>query len=114
MVDAFALGVGTVLVQADDGERMQVISYSSHIFTEKEQKNAVIYREITGKVSALKIYEFLINGSKHPITIFTDHKPILSIFLRKGNINPLFSGTKLFWHAFQNLVIFGHKDKNFA
>ena len=38
MVDAYAIGVGTVSVQADEKDQMQVVSYSSRIFTECEQK----------------------------------------------------------------------------
>ena len=114
MVDASALGVGTVLMQADDKGQMQLISYKSSFFTEGEQKAAVIYRELIAIVYAVEIYDFLINGSKHPITFFTDHKPILSLFARKDKKIPEFSDTKQFSHAFQNLLSFAHRDKNFA
>ena len=40
----------------------------------------MIYRELTAIVYALQNYEFLTSRSKHPITIFTDHKPILNLF----------------------------------
>ena len=44
LVDFSANGEGTVLVEADDKEQMQVISDKSRSFTESEQENAVIFR----------------------------------------------------------------------
>ena len=38
MIGASAIGVFTVLVQADDEDQMQVIPYNSRIYTECEQK----------------------------------------------------------------------------
>ena len=67
---------------------MQVKSYNSHNLIEKEQKNALMHRKLTATLYSLEIYDFLIIGSKHPITIFTDHEPILSLFARRGNKNP--------------------------
>ena len=83
MVDASSIGVGTVLFQADGKEQMQLMSCNSRLFNESEQKVAILCREITAIVYALEIYEFLIISSNHPITIFTDQKPILSLFARK-------------------------------
>ena len=42
MVDASAVGVGTIVILADDKGRIQVVSYFSRVFTEKEQKISVI------------------------------------------------------------------------
>ena len=83
MVDASAIGVGTVLLRADGKEQMQLMSYNSRLFNECEQKVAILSREITAIVYALEVYEFLIHSSNHPITIFTDQRPIRSIFARK-------------------------------
>ena len=43
MVDAFAIGVVTVLVQVDDKDQMQAYPDNSSIFTKSEQKLAIIY-----------------------------------------------------------------------
>ena len=98
MVDASAAGMGTVLAQADNNGQMQIISYNSRLFTESEQKIAIIYRELSAIVYALEIYEFIIIGSKHPITIFTDHKPILSLFARKGKDQRLIFPISNYFH----------------
>ena len=114
LVDASAIGVGTVIVQDDDKGQMKFISYNSSFFTEPEQKIPVIYRKLSVIGYALEIYYFTIIGSKHPITTFTDRKQVLSLNARKSNINPHFSGPKLLSHDFQNLLFFGDRDKYFA
>ena len=72
IVDASAIGVGTVLVQTDDKGQLQDISYNWRFFT-FEQKIAKIYRDLTAIVYAFEIYNCLTIGSKHPITILRDH-----------------------------------------
>ena len=69
---------------------MRVHSYNSRILNTQEQKLSTLDRELLAIVYALQIYEFLINGSPHPIYIFTDHKPLLHCFARKGNLSPSF------------------------
>ena len=56
MVDASAIGVGIVYVHVEDKGQMQDIYYNSRIFTESDQKNAMIYRELTAIVYALEVY----------------------------------------------------------
>ena len=90
MVDASAIGVGTVLIQTEDNEQTQVTSWTSRIFNESKRKIDIIFCEKAATLFALKIYELSRIGSKHPITIFTDHEPILNPFAREGNINPRF------------------------
>ena len=67
---------------------MQIISYNSRILTTQEQKLFTYDREICAITFALSQYEFFIIGSKFPITIFTDHNPILFLFTRKSNLTP--------------------------
>ena len=67
---------------------MQTISYSSRILTTKEQKLSTYDRDLCAISFALSQYELLIIGSKFPITIFTDHNPILFLFTRKFNLTP--------------------------
>ena len=49
MVDAFAMGFGTVLVQVYGKRQKQDMFSNSRNFTENEQKNAVIYRDLAAK-----------------------------------------------------------------
>ena len=69
---------------------MRVISYNPRILETQEQKLSTFDREHLAKVYALQIYDFLIIGSPHPIYIFTDHKPLLHCFAKKGSLGPRF------------------------
>ena len=89
-VDASLIGLGAVLFQLKDQNKMKVISYNSRIFNPQEQKLSTLDSELLGIVHALQIYEFLIIGSPHSIHIFTNHKPILHCFTKKGNSSPRF------------------------
>ena len=89
-VDASLVGLGAVLFQMSEKNKMKVISYNFRILNTQEQKLSTLDRELLAIVYALQIYEFLIIGSPHPIYIFTDHKPLLHCFAKKRNISPRF------------------------
>ena len=89
-VDASLVGLGAVLFQMNETNKMKVISYNSRILNTQEQKLSTSDRELLAIVFALQIYEFLTIGSPHPIYIFTDHKPLLHCFAKKGNLSPRF------------------------
>ena len=89
-VDASLIGLGVFLFQLNDKNKMKVISYNSRTLNPQEQNPSTLDRELLGIVHALQIYEFLIIGSPHPIHIFTDHKPLLHCFTKKGNLRSRF------------------------
>ena len=80
-VDASLNGLGAVLFQLNEHNKMKVISYNSRILNPQEHKLSTLDRELC-IVHVLQIYEFLIIGSPHPIHIFTDHKPLLHCFTK--------------------------------
>ena len=94
-VDASLIGLDAVLFQLNEQNKMKVISHNSRILNPQEQKLSTLDRELLGIVHALQIYEFLIIGSPHPIHIFTDHKPLLHCFTKKGNLSPRFYGAQM-------------------
>ena len=61
-VDASLIGLGDVLFQLNDNNKIQVISYNSRILNPQEQKHSTLGRELFGIIHALQIYEFLIIG----------------------------------------------------
>ena len=87
-VDASLVGLAAVLFQMNEENKMRVISYNSRILNAQEQKLSTLDIELLAIVYALQKYEFLITGSPHPIYIFTDHKPLLHCFAKKGNLSP--------------------------
>ena len=82
-VDESLIGLGAVLFQFNDSNKMKIFSYNSRILNPQEQKLSTLDRELRGIVHALQIIEFLIIGSPHKIHIFTDHKPLLHCFYKK-------------------------------
>ena len=70
--------------------KMRVVFYNSRILNAQKQKLSTLDRELLAIVYAIQIYEFLITGSPHPVYIFTDHKPLLHCFAKKGNLSPRF------------------------
>ena len=105
-VDASLIGLGAVLFQMNEENKMKVISYNSRILNTQEQRLSTFDRNLLAIVYALQIYEFLIIGSPHPIYIFTDHKPLLHCFAKKGNLSPRF------YRAQMQLNIFSKQTEN--
>ena len=84
---------------------MKVISYNYRILNPQEQKLSTLERELLGIVHALQIYEFLIIGSPHPIYVFTDHKPLLHCFTKKGNLSQRFYRAQMQLTKFSKLKL---------
>ena len=104
-VDASFIGLGAVLFQLNEQNKMKVISFNSRILNPQEQKLSTLDRELLGIVHALQIYEFLIIGSPHPKHNFTDHKPLLHCFTKKSNLSPRFYRAPMQLTKFSKLKI---------
>ena len=113
-VDASLIGLGAVLFQLNEQNKMKVISYNSRILNPQEQKLSTLDREFLGIVHALQIYEFLIIASPHPIHIFTNHKPLLHCFTKKGNLSPRFYRAQMQLTKFSKLKIIHTPGKNLS
>ena len=113
-VDASLIGLGAVLFQLNEQNKMKVISYNSRILNPQEQKLSTIDRELLGIVHALQFYEFLIIGSPHPIHFFTDHKPLLHCITKKANLSPRFYRAQMQLTKFSKLKIFHTPGKNLS
>ena len=104
-VDASLVGLGAVLFQMNEENKMRVISYNSRILNTPKQKLSTLDRELLAIVYEVQIYEFLIIGSPHPIYIFTDHKPLLDYFAKKGNLSPRFHRAQMQLTKFSKLKV---------
>ena len=113
-VDASLIGLGAVLFQLNEQNKMKVISYNSRILNPQEQKLSTLDRQLLGIVHALQIYDFLIIGSPHPIHIFTDHKPLLHCFTKKSNLSPCFYRAQMQLTKFSKLKIIHTPGKNLS
>ena len=84
-VDSSNVASGCILVQQfPEGKR--IVSLNSRVFDNAEQKMSTLHRELCGIVSALQTYEHYIIGSPFPIYLYCDHKPILYLWGRKGQL----------------------------
>ena len=113
-VDASLIGLGAVLFQLNEQNKMKVLSYNSRILNPQEQKLSTLDRELLGIVHALQIHEFLIIGSPHPIHIFTEHKPLLHCFTKKGNLSPRFYRAQMQLTKYSKLKIIHTPGKNLS
>ena len=112
-MDSSNVGTGSILVQ-EFPEGKKVVSFNSRILDKTEQKLSTMHRELCGIVSALKTYEHYIIGSPHTIYVYCDHKPIIYLWARKGNISARFFHFHLIISQFQNLKIIWTPGKNLA
>ena len=71
-------------------------------------------RELCGLISALQTYEHYIIGSPHPVYLYTDHKPLLYLWGRRGKLSHRFFCYQLVISQFQNLKLIWTEGKNLA
>ena len=76
--DASALGLGAVLMQADEKGKNRVIAYASRTLTPPERNYSVTHQETLAVVWALKHFRDVIFG--YPVTVFTDHAAVTELF----------------------------------
>ena len=87
-MDSSNVGTGCISIQQfPEGKR---IIFNSKTFDKAEQKMSTLHRKLCGKVSPLQTYEHYIIGSPFPISLYCDHKPILYLWERKGEVSHRF------------------------
>ena len=112
-VDSLNVGTGCILIQQfPEGKR--IISFNSRIFDKAEQKMSTLHRELCGIVSALQNCEHYLIGSPFPIYLYCDHKPILYLCGRKGQLSHRFFRYQVIITKFQNLKIIWTPGSNLA
>ena len=112
-VDSSNVGTGSILIQQFP-DRKRIISFNSRVFDKAEQKMSTTHRELCGIVSALQTYEHYIIGSPFPIYLYCDHKPILYLWGRKGQLSHRFFRYQVIITKFQNLKIIYTEGSNLA
>ena len=112
-VDSSNAGTGCILVQQiPEGKR--IVSFSSRVFDNAEHKMSTLHRELCGIVSALQTYERYIIRSPFPIYLYCDHKPILYLCGRKGQLPHRFFKHQVIIIKFLNLKIIWTPGSNLA
>ena len=113
-VGASLIGLGAVLFQPNSNNEMQIISYNSRVLNTQEQKISTHDRKLCAVTFALTVYEFIIIGSKFPITLSTDHNQLLFLFTRKGNLTPRQYKAQMLLTKLSNLRILHTAGTNLA
>ena len=103
-VDSSNVGTGCILVQQFPEEK-RTVSFNSRVFDNAEQKMSTLHREICGIVSALQTFEHYIIGPSFPIYLYCDHKPILYLWGRKGQLSHRFFKYQVIITKYHNLKI---------
>ena len=112
-VDSSNVGTGCILIQQFP-EGKKIFSFNSRVIDRAEQKMSSLHRELCGIVSALHTYEHYIIGSPFPIYLYCEHKPILYLWRRKGQLSHRFFRYQVIITKFQNLKIIWIPGSNLA
>jgi len=73
MTDASLVASGSVLMQKDGNGDLHPCAYYLKTFTPAEQNYDIYDRELLAVIRALKEWHQYLTGTKHPVTIITDH-----------------------------------------
>ena len=107
--------IGAALLQQHPTEnKMNLISANSRLFTPIEMRLTILIRDCSAIIFALTEYEFLLTGSKHPIILFSDHKPILYLSTQKNKPNHRVYVFQLILMKLPNLHFIWTEGKNLA
>ena len=98
----------------EENRKLDFISFNSWIFITNEQKLWATYHELFGIVYWPTIYEQNIFGSNHFLNVLIDRKPILSCFLKKGNLSLLIYNAQMQLTKSQKLRSINTKGKNLS
>ena len=74
MTDASLLAAGAILLQSDANQDLHPCAYFSRTFTPAQRNYDIYDRELLAVILALEEWRQYLQGTKHLITIITDHK----------------------------------------
>ena len=114
MCDASNYGIGAALLQKNQFGKMELVLANSRLFSATEFRLSTILRECSAIIYAISEYEFYMLGSKHPIILYIDHKPILVLFTQKNKPKHRVYKFNLILMKFPNLHIVWTEGKKFS
>ncbi|KAG1935513.1 retrotransposable element [Pimephales promelas] len=76
-VDASATGAGAVLMQRGDGDMCKPVCYFSTKFKKHQLNYSTIEKETLAMLLALQYFEVYVGSSFLPVTVYTDHNPLV-------------------------------------
>ena len=85
MVDASDNGAGAVLMQQDEKGIEHPVSYFSRKYDVHQKKCSTIEKEALALLLALQHFDMYLNTVLFPITVYTDHNPLVFVHKMKNN-----------------------------
>lgn len=76
-VDASTVGAGAVLVQEDSSGLDHPVCYFSRKFNKCQSRYSTIEQETLALLFALQFFEVYVGSSVVPVTVYTDHNPLV-------------------------------------
>lgn len=76
-VDASAVGAGAVLLQEDENGVDHPVCYFSRKFNKHQLNYSTIEKEALALLMALQNFDVYVGSSYYPVTVFTDHNPLV-------------------------------------
>ena len=77
-VDASDIGCGSVLLQ-ENAERVdQPVCYFSKKFNKHQRNYSTVEKECLALILSLKHFDVYVNSPAHPVTVYTDHNPLVN------------------------------------
>ena len=85
MVDVSDNGAGVVLMQQDEKGIEHPVSYFSRKYDVHQKKYSTIEKEALALLLALQHFDVYLNTVQFPITVYTDHNPLVFVNKMKNN-----------------------------
>ena len=80
--DASPVGLGAILIQRGNNNEEHIVAYASRSLTDVEQRYSQTEREALAVVWSCEHFHIYIHGK--PVTIHTDHKPLVALYNNPG------------------------------
>ncbi len=110
-VDTSDVGIGAVLSQRDEDNKLHPCAFLSHRLTPTERNYHLGDRELLAVKLALEEWRHWLEGAKHPVQVLTDHKNLEYIQQAK-RLNPHQARWSLFFNRFQLILSYRPGSKN--
>ena len=110
-VDASEVGVGAVLSQGPSPAKWRPCAFFSRKLSSAERNYDVGDRELLAIKLAFEEWRHWLEGARHPINVFTDHKNLAYLESTK-RLNPRQARWSLFFSRFNFVVTFRPGVKN--
>lgn len=110
-MDASDVGIGAVLSQRGEDNRLCPFAFLSHRLTPTERNYHVGDRELLVVKLALEEWRHWLEGAKHPFQVLTYHKN-LEYIQQVKRLNPHQARWSLFFNRFQFILSYRPGTKN--